>query len=136
MSALEILTVDEAAARLKVTRRVVLRLCFLGRLPGARKVGRYWRVPSTAIAAFFGASSGEASEDAALDEDLEAPVAETEASTNSARTRRSQKARRAAHPRGALPNPATDRAGFLRILKAGGRSRRHAPSGAPPKGAQ
>jgi len=51
---LEVLTPEEAAERLKIPRSTVIAMCAAGELVGARKAGRRWRIPSTAIDAFFG----------------------------------------------------------------------------------
>ncbi|MBX3161880.1 MAG: helix-turn-helix domain-containing protein [Deltaproteobacteria bacterium] len=47
------LTPEEAAHLLKLPRKTVVALCARGDIPGARKVGRQWRVPRWALAAMF-----------------------------------------------------------------------------------
>ncbi len=56
----EILTPDEVAGILKVPRRTIVRLCGERKLPGAFKVGRGWRVPTSAIAALVDVAVQEA----------------------------------------------------------------------------
>src|SRR5262245_9680172 len=53
MAMTEILTPDEASAALKVPRKTVVLLCLRGELVGARKVGRLWRIPRSALEALF-----------------------------------------------------------------------------------
>jgi len=48
-----ILTPQETAAILKVPRKTVVSLCARGLLPGARKVGRQWRIPRWALDEMF-----------------------------------------------------------------------------------
>jgi excisionase family DNA binding protein len=48
-----ILTPEEVGALLKLPRKSVIRLCRIGKIPQARRLGRYWRIPESAIAAFF-----------------------------------------------------------------------------------
>lgn len=48
----EILTVNEAAALMRVSRATVYRLVTRGELPG-RKVGRVWRFSKRALQAYF-----------------------------------------------------------------------------------
>lgn len=50
---LEILTPDQAAERLQVPTKTVILLCARGEIPGARKVGRRWRIPAWGIARMF-----------------------------------------------------------------------------------
>ena len=51
---LTILTPIQAAALLQVPREQVLRLCVTGNLPGARRIGRMWRIPEASIRCFSG----------------------------------------------------------------------------------
>lgn len=50
---MEIFTPEQVAERLRLRGkdpvRAVVRMCAAGQLPGARKVGRTWRVPDTAL---------------------------------------------------------------------------------------
>ncbi len=55
-SSLVIYTPEEAAAVLKVPPKTVTALCAQGRIPGAAKVGRRWRIPATAIVDYFEAA--------------------------------------------------------------------------------
>src|SRR5688572_1607723 len=48
-----VLTPKEAAARLKVSTKMIAALCAQGKLRGVRKVGRLWRIPEWAVDAFF-----------------------------------------------------------------------------------
>ncbi len=54
------LTVNEAAAQLKLTAKWVRHLCSTGRFPGARKLGgpgvgrKEWRIPQTDIDNYLG----------------------------------------------------------------------------------
>lgn len=50
---LDLLTPDEAASELKVPVRTVVQLCAQGRIPGAAKVGRRWRIPRAALERLF-----------------------------------------------------------------------------------
>lgn len=52
----EILTPDEAAEHLGIPRKTVIFLCAEGRLEGAFKAGRRWRVPGSAVRKMAGAS--------------------------------------------------------------------------------
>jgi excisionase family DNA binding protein len=45
------LTVREAAWRLGLTLSHVYHLTWVGRLPGARKVGKTWRIPGSVVEA-------------------------------------------------------------------------------------
>jgi excisionase family DNA binding protein len=49
MNELRILTVKEAARRKGCTLTYVYALLAAGRLPGARKAGRVWRIPAASI---------------------------------------------------------------------------------------
>ena len=55
MPALLVYTPDELALALHVPRKTIVALCRTGKLPGARKVGRGWRIPEAAVASFFDA---------------------------------------------------------------------------------
>ena len=116
---MNILTPDEVAEILKVPRRTVICLCARGDLPGARKAGRCWRVPESAIARFFAAPEQDDQELEPLDEPRRAPastaVHDKPAPTTAARA--PGKAASRAHRRPGIPDPATDRAGFLRVLR-------------------
>lgn len=46
------LTTTQAAADLQVTAETIAAYCKDGRLPGAYRVGRRWRVPTAALDAF------------------------------------------------------------------------------------
>src|SRR5579859_4580189 len=127
---LEVLTVEEAAARLKVERRTVVRLCAAGRLRGARKVGRCWRVPESAILALF----AEPIVDADLPREAQgnAPRDGVERPSAARGDRRGQQGR-GARARGAdapstrgrpIPDAAADGPGFLRLLDGGVRTPR------------
>lgn len=53
----QVYTVDEAAEHLRQSRNSVYKLCRLGRLPGAYKIGTGgrtsgWRIPATALTAY------------------------------------------------------------------------------------
>jgi hypothetical protein len=48
-----ILTPEQVGAIVQRTARSVTALCAKGLLPGARKWGRCWRIPESAIAAYF-----------------------------------------------------------------------------------
>lgn len=52
----EILTPEEAAEHLGIPRKTVIFLCAEGRLEGAFKAGRRWRVPGSAVRRMAGAS--------------------------------------------------------------------------------
>jgi hypothetical protein len=41
------MTIAEAAAKTEMTERRIQQLCAAGLIPGARKFGRSWMVPST-----------------------------------------------------------------------------------------
>lgn len=45
------LTVRAAARRLGLTLSHVYHLTWVGRMPGARKVGRTWRIPASVVEA-------------------------------------------------------------------------------------
>lgn len=45
-----VLTPEEAAEILKVSPKTVVQLCREGRIPGAKKIGRRWRMLSTYVA--------------------------------------------------------------------------------------
>jgi len=45
------LTVQQTAQRLGVTLKYVRDLLYEGKLPGAKKVGRQWLIPSSAVEA-------------------------------------------------------------------------------------
>lgn len=45
----EVLTPDEVAAHLDIPRKTVVALCADGRLAGAFKAGRQWRIPGRAV---------------------------------------------------------------------------------------
>jgi excisionase family DNA binding protein len=45
----EVLTPDEVAAHLDIPRKTVVALCADGRLVGAFKPGRRWRIPGRAV---------------------------------------------------------------------------------------
>jgi excisionase family DNA binding protein len=51
----DVATPDELALALHVPRKTIVALCRTGKLPGARKVGRGWRIPEAAVASFFDA---------------------------------------------------------------------------------
>lgn len=53
-----VLTVDEAAAALHSCRSTVTMLCRTKQLR-ARKVGREWRIPESAVQEFFGEGSND-----------------------------------------------------------------------------
>jgi excisionase family DNA binding protein len=72
----EILTLDQAAALLKVTAKTVRAMCRRGELPGARKAGREWRITMAAIDAFFAPVAGALAHRDERQEDDEAPTAE------------------------------------------------------------
>jgi len=42
----EILTTEEVAKHLKLPPSTIVLLCARGEIPGARKVGRRWRIPA------------------------------------------------------------------------------------------
>jgi len=48
-----LLTPDDAAAILRVPVRTVVQLCAQGRIPGAAKVGRRWRIPEAGLGRMF-----------------------------------------------------------------------------------
>jgi excisionase family DNA binding protein len=48
-----VLTPAQVAERMQLPRRTVVCMCARGDFCGARKAGRTWRIPETAIAAFF-----------------------------------------------------------------------------------
>lgn len=48
-----IFTPEEVAKLVKVPPKTVTAMCAQGRIPGARKFGRRWRIPQTALVAFF-----------------------------------------------------------------------------------
>ncbi len=56
---IEVWTVEEFAARVKLPSSTIRDLCARGDIPGARKLGRQWRIPSTALGVLFAVSSGE-----------------------------------------------------------------------------
>ena len=43
----EYITIKEVAAKWNVTPRRIQRMCAQGRIPGARKFGRDWAIPSS-----------------------------------------------------------------------------------------
>lgn len=45
----DILTPDQTAARLQIPKKTVIALCAQGRLAGAFKAGRRWRIPGRAV---------------------------------------------------------------------------------------
>jgi len=49
----EVLTPEKCAEILQVTTLVVRRMCKRGEVPGARRVGRDWRIPAMAIGKLF-----------------------------------------------------------------------------------
>src|SRR5262245_47338437 len=53
MIADDVLTPEEASALLKVPRRTLVELCRRGEVPGARKVGRRWRIPRAGLGRMF-----------------------------------------------------------------------------------
>ncbi len=57
----ELLTVEEAAAKLKLTPESVRRMLRLKHLPGVKIGARQWRVPADALKAFIekGTAGGE-----------------------------------------------------------------------------
>jgi excisionase family DNA binding protein len=52
-----VLTPDEFAREVKLPRKTVVMLCARGDIPGARKLGRCWRIPASAIDSLFDAQS-------------------------------------------------------------------------------
>lgn len=52
-----ILTPEEVAKIMQIKVRAVVRLCREGKLPGARKPSREWRVPTSAIETYYSASA-------------------------------------------------------------------------------
>jgi hypothetical protein len=60
-------TLEELAARYRRARSTIRDWCRAGRFPGARKLGREWRVPASGVAAFeAGAENGAAAPAPAL----------------------------------------------------------------------
>jgi len=53
-----ILTPVQVAERLAVPVGTVVMMCASGRLPGAKKFGRRWRIPEAALRAYFAAPDG------------------------------------------------------------------------------
>lgn len=53
MDDLIIYTPEEVAAIVKIPERTVVRMCQQGKLPGARKTGRRWRIPKFALEEFY-----------------------------------------------------------------------------------
>ena len=49
----EVLTPGEFARRLKLPAKTILELCRREAIPGARKIGRQWRIPDWAVGALF-----------------------------------------------------------------------------------
>lgn len=49
-----ILTPDETALALAIPKKTVIALCAQGRLPGAFKAGRRWRIPGRAVRSIAG----------------------------------------------------------------------------------
>lgn len=89
---IQILTPEEVAAIMKRPHRTIIRMCASGQLPGARKAGRCWRIPETAVDAFFAAPAPP---------EQDAP-------------------HRPAGPEESIPDPNFDRKGFLRRLRGEG----------------
>lgn len=58
-----LLTVEEAAGWLNVSDSKIRRMCEMGELEGAFKVGAVWRVPSSAVAAYISRRQAEARRD-------------------------------------------------------------------------
>jgi excisionase family DNA binding protein len=56
---MQLLTVDEAAQLLRVSRDTVYRLAGVGALPG-RRIGRLWRFSATAIEAYLSGQAEDA----------------------------------------------------------------------------
>jgi excisionase family DNA binding protein len=67
---IDLLTPTEAATILKVSPKLVSCLCARGELPGARKVGRFWRIPEATLTEYFAAGSAK---DAPASDDAEEP---------------------------------------------------------------
>lgn len=109
---IQVFTPEEVAIILKVKTkepvRTVIRMCATGKLPGAAKAGRSWRIPASALEALFAAAPAAEEASAAT----EIPVVdELPAPRGRARGPRA--------PGLAIPDPAKDRAGFLRLLRKG-----------------
>jgi excisionase family DNA binding protein len=49
MNSAKALTVRQTASKLQCTQKWVRDLLYEGKLEGARKVGRHWRIPTAAV---------------------------------------------------------------------------------------
>ncbi|MBK7074610.1 MAG: helix-turn-helix domain-containing protein [Myxococcales bacterium] len=49
----DVLTPDEVAGLWKVPRKTVVELCRRGEIPGAKKIGRLWRIPGWGVQQMF-----------------------------------------------------------------------------------
>src|ERR1017187_5615096 len=134
--ALLVYTPDDLALALHVPRKTIVALCRTGKLPGARKIGRGWRIPQAAAASFFDADlPGTQAARVAGDGGREGEASRRSVSRDEDRGERARgtNARRARGPR---PAVAADRAAFLRSCRwllrprEGEPRRRHMAQGA------